>query len=171
MKQPEFFLRFEDVRTLSMEQFSARLKTMEKKEVGSLNVGELCAMTEYPNGLYFFFDEVDLLQYVGKSSSRSFIERVPSHFDPRHDAWFNTLPKKLMLHAGFSEYLAAHSRGLELRVVMLGIKVRGTINTLETHLRSYLQPALNAARPGRVSADTLLAASEAQPLAQAERQR
>ena len=143
-----------------MEQFAIRLRSMSKKVIGDVTVAELCAMTDYPNGLYFFFDEDDLLQYVGKSSSRSFIERLPSHFDPRHDSWFNTLPKKLMLHAGFTEYLAAHSRGLELKVAILGINSRGTVNALETNLRSYLQPALNAARAGRVSAGDLLAGSE-----------
>ena len=147
-----------------MMEFAKELRLMRKKEIGSVTIAELCAMTEYPNGLYFFFDEDDQLQYVDKSSSRSFIERVPSHFDPRHDGWFNTLPKKLMLHAGFNEYLAAHARGLELRVVMLGIKSRATVNTLETFLRSYLQPKLNAERAGRVSAETLLAESEASHL-------
>ena len=65
-----------------------------------------------------------------------------------------------MLHAGFTEYFAAHSRGLELRVAMLGIKSRGAVNALETQLRSYLQPALNKTRLGGVSAAALLADSE-----------
>ena len=161
MQHPEFFIRYEDIKDMTMEKFSEYLHCIKKKEVQLVTVGELCAMTEYPNGLYFFFDEDNLLQYVGKSSSRSFIERIPSHFDPRHDAWFNTLPKKIMQHAGFESYLAAHSRGLEMRVVMLGITTRRTVDKLENQLRSFLQPVLNSAKRGNVLSHALISNSEA----------
>lgn len=50
----------------------------------------------YPGiGLYFFYDLANRLQYVGKCTSRSFIERVPSHFDCRKHAQFATLVKRL----------------------------------------------------------------------------
>jgi hypothetical protein len=50
----------------------------------------------YPGiGLYFFYDLDNRLQYVGKCTSRSFLERIPSHFDCRKHAQFATLVKKL----------------------------------------------------------------------------
>jgi hypothetical protein len=163
MQLPSYFVRFEDVRLLTVEQFAEKLASTPKKVVGSVSIAELCAPVEYPNGLYFYYDEKNFLQYIGKASSRSFVERIPSHFDQRFDAWFNTLPRRLMQRQGFTEYLAAHARALEMQLVFLGIKSPGTktINKLETLLRSYLQPALNAGKKGRFPADTLLSSFEA----------
>jgi hypothetical protein len=161
MQLPSYFIRFEDVRLLTAEQFAEKLASIPKKAVGSVSIAELCAPVEYPNGLYFYFDEDHVLQYIGKSSSRSFVERIPAHFDQRFDGWFNTLPKKLMEHQGFTEYLAAHARALEMQLVFLGMKSRESINRLETMLRSCLQPALNAGKVGRFPKNTLLSSCEA----------
>jgi hypothetical protein len=159
MNLPPYFIRYEDVRSLSLECFSQRLRLTKKKEVGSVTIRELCATLEYPIGLYFFFDENDDLKYVGKSSSRSFVERIPSHFDPRFGGWFNTLPKKLMIHERLVEYSAAHSRSLEMKLILLGIQSKETVNKLEGMLRNYLQPTLNAGR-GQIDGTTLLSHSE-----------
>lgn len=46
------------------------------------------------NGVYVFFrkkDDKDTTVYVGKTSSRAFIERIPAHFDARGKLWFNSL--------------------------------------------------------------------------------
>ena len=161
MTIPSYYIRYEDVRSLSLESFASTLQSTDKKEVGNVTIRELCTTFEYPIGLYFYFDEDENLKYVGKSSSRSFVERIPSHFDPRLEGWFNTLPKKLMKHDGFLEYAAAHSRSLEMKLILLGIKSRPTVNTLEGMLRSYLQPTLNAGTKGRYSSTTLLSHSEA----------
>jgi hypothetical protein len=161
MAPPNYFLEYERVRGQSLADFARTLRAKPKKPVGQVTIAELCSVHEYPNGLYFFFDEDDVLKYVGKSSSRAFVERVPSHFDPRFEAWFNTLPKKLMQYDGFDEYLAAHSRALELRIVLLGVKERTTVNSLETRLRCHLQPSLNAGKVGRFAASSLLLECEA----------
>lgn len=160
MPIPSFFVEFDAVRSLSVAQFNKKLKSMPKKVVGEVTIAELCAPIEYPNGLYFYYDEDDFLQYVGKSSSRSFVERIPSHFDQRQDVWFNTLPRKLMERQGFTDYLAAHSRALEMRLVFLGMKSRASVNRLETILRCCLQPALNAGQANRFPMETLLSVSE-----------
>lgn len=50
----------------------------------------------YPGiGLYFFYGMDNKLKYVGKCTSRSFLERIPSHFDCRKHVWFSTLVKRL----------------------------------------------------------------------------
>jgi len=46
-------------------------------------------------GIYVFYEEPNFL-YVGKCSSRHFIERVTSHFDPRLNGWFNSFLKILI---------------------------------------------------------------------------
>ena len=46
------------------------------------------------NGLYIFYNCTGVLptvMYVGKCTSRSFLERIPSHLESREECWFNTL--------------------------------------------------------------------------------
>tara|TARA_A100001035_G_scaffold277082_1_gene273206 strand:- start:1798 stop:2409 length:612 start_codon:yes stop_codon:yes gene_type:complete len=46
------------------------------------------------NGLYVFYRASGVLpvvMYVGKCTSRSFLERVPAHLESREECWFNTL--------------------------------------------------------------------------------
>lgn len=49
-------------------------------------------------GIYIFIDskEDNSVLYVGKCSSRHFVERISSHFDPRLNAWFNSFLKVLI---------------------------------------------------------------------------
>ncbi|NMD02578.1 MAG: hypothetical protein GYA71_04835 [Bacteroidales bacterium] len=49
-------------------------------------------------GLYIFYkvNQEKPFLYVGKCSSRHFIERISSHFDPRLNGWFNSFLKTLM---------------------------------------------------------------------------
>ncbi len=52
------------------------------------------------NGVYIFFKNEDNKNrkylYVGKCSSRSFVERTPSHFDIRNTGWFNSYLRNLV---------------------------------------------------------------------------
>ena len=81
MNHPEYFVAFEDHRASTLGKFAEHLRAMPKKVVGTVQLSELCAMADHPNGLYLFFDDQDELWYVGKSTSRSFIERVPSKYE------------------------------------------------------------------------------------------
>ena len=141
----DYFVSFDECKSETLDDFSTRLRGMPKKTVGSVTLAELCTIAEYPNGLYLFFDDVNELWYVGKSTSRSFIERIPSHFDPRQDAWFNTLPTKIMGVCSIGEYADAHALGLSLRLVLIGIKSKETAIRLESVLRNYMQPHVNKA--------------------------
>ncbi len=122
MSLPDYFIEFDQCKKQSLAEFAPVLKNCPKKTVGSVQLSELCSMSDYPNGIYLFFDEENELWYVGKATSRSFIERVPAHFDQREDAWFNSLPKKVMAIGETSGYRAAHARILLLRLVLIGIK-------------------------------------------------
>lgn len=114
-------------------------------------------MTDHPNGLYLFFDDQDVLWYVGKSTSRSFIERVPSHFDQRQDAWFNTLPTRIMAMCSIAEYPDALALGLSLRLVLVGMKSKATTVRLESVLRSYMRPHLNSGKLEGLTGEEALA--------------
>jgi hypothetical protein len=143
MLKPSYFLALDECIGDTLDEFANRLKRLPKKPVGDVTISELCAVAEYPNGLYFLFDDKDHVWYVGKATSRSFIERLPSHFDPRETSWFGTIPKKIMRHCSLPTYRDAHALGLTLRLALLGVTSKQTATRLESTLRDFLQPELN----------------------------
>jgi len=160
MSELPYFLTIDECSGDTLRDFAERLLHIPKKRVGDVTLSELCAIAEYPNGLYFFYDEDNHLWYVGKSTSRSFIERIPSHFDTREDAWFNTLPKKIMDVCSIGEYENAHALGLSLRLVLLGVKSKQTAINLEGALRDYMQPELNKSRSRKAIGTEMLSEYE-----------
>lgn len=142
----DYFLILDSYNKFSLSDFSKTLNSFPKKRVGSVTIEELCAIDEYPNGLYLFFNNENELWYVGKATSRSFIERIPAHFDQREIAWFNTLPKKVMKFCNIQTYREALNKALSLKLMIIGIQDKNTAIKLETVLRSYLQPKLNSCK-------------------------
>lgn len=159
MPFPEYFVAFDDHKGKSLAAFSAVLHALPAKCVGTVQLHELCSMTKYPNGVYLFFKD-KALWYVGKTTSRSFIERVPSHFDQREHVWFNTLPKKVMSICKIGVYPEALAIGLNLRLALVGVKGKKTAGELEKVLRSYLQPMLNARKKGNITGEELISSYE-----------
>lgn len=151
MKRPDYFIAFEENSSTTLSEFKAILESLPKKRVGSLTVEELCSVSEYPNGIYLLYDEVNILWYVGKSTSRSFIERIPAHFDQREEAWFNSIPKNIMKKKGVS-YSEALQKGLNLGIALVGVKSKSVATKLETTLRASFQPYLNTCK-GNFSGD------------------
>jgi hypothetical protein len=161
MNHPDYFVAFENYRDSTLDSFTKLLLKMPKKVVGDIKLSELCSMTDYPNGLYLFFDEFDELWYVGKSTSRSFIERIPAHFDQRQNAWFNTLPIRIMTMCSIVEYADAHAIGLKLRVAIIGMKSKKAAIKFESVLRSYMKPKLNNGKSSKYSSFESLSSYEA----------
>jgi hypothetical protein len=149
MTIPSFFLPYESHANESLSGFLVTLRTAASKPVGDVTIRDLCAMEKYPNGLYFFFGgEPHGLQYVGKCTSRSFVERIPSHFDQREKAWFNTLPTRLVCEG--VPYPAALAAALNFHVVLLGGITDGAVaRKLEGVFRNTYCPKLNSPRNPR----------------------
>lgn len=144
MTLPSFFLTYDVHAKKTLSAFSTILQSTPKKVISEVTIGELCSMTKYPHGLYFFYDEnQQTLQYIGKCTSKTFIERIPSHLDQRYkEAWFNTLPRKLTEKNGVS-YIKAHARALQFHVLLLGIKDADVTSKLEKIFRHSYEPKLN----------------------------
>lgn len=101
------------------------------------------------NGLYFFFDCATLL-YIGAARSRSLVERIPAHFDPRQSAWFNVLPKRLVERAGVPDLPRAVQMACTFRLAMiLDDSGRNDVLDIETVLRHVFAPTLNGHRRRR----------------------
>lgn len=156
MTTPDYFHVFENYQSLDVSKLAEHLNASKKKVIGEVTLAELCSFTERPNGLYFFYDMHDVLLYVGKAASRSFIERIPAHFDIRPDAWFNTLPKRVMSVRTIAEYPAAHALALTFRLVLLGMKSQQSAMKLEAALRDYMQPELNKSKIRKIDGNELL---------------
>ncbi len=136
---------------------NVKLSALEKKLDGfivdipakDIPIGYLCRSGTKFHGVYLFYNEKKILQYVGKSTSRSFAERIPAHFDLRPKAWFNTLPKKMCPKEPSNViYEEARQKALSFRLIMVGMdcntdegKMHARI--LEKVLRHYLEPRLN----------------------------
>ena len=86
-------ISFETAKDLTWEGVLSYVKPEMAIPLSKLTLNDLAI---YPGiGLYLFYSMRDELQYVGKCTSRSFIERVPSHFDCRKHAQFATVAKRL----------------------------------------------------------------------------
>lgn len=136
------------------------------KLVRQVTIEDLVATkTEQSTGLYFFF-EGDTLMYVGKSSSRAFIERVPSHFDVRPGSWFGTLLIKLAEPVPGCQPAECLERALNMRLALLVADsnimdigdVKDLLRSIEYSLRVVLRPELNApSNPKLIDPNTPLA--------------
>jgi hypothetical protein len=159
MNMPPYFLTYDDCKDMTFAALKEKLSGMEKRAAKDIALGELCAVTNYPNGIYLFYGDNDQLWYVGKATSRSFIERIPSHFDAREEAWFNTLPRKIQAKDGI-DYPYAHQKALSLKLVLIGIPCTSPdmqlkIGKLEDAFRHHFGPYLNAKKhAGQKAFDT-----------------
>lgn len=148
MRKQAGYISFESIKSTKLEELKNQLgRLIVDVEARDISIGELCPAKAMPNGVYLFYDRNKTLQYVGKSTSRSFVERIPAHFDPRETSWFNTLPKKMSEQLGW-EYGEAHKKVLSFRLVMIGVDCnedegKRSARVLEKVLRHYLKPELN----------------------------
>jgi hypothetical protein len=143
MPIPAFLIRSDTHRDSSLSQFAKTiLKHPHRKTVGDVTLRELCGAIDQPHGVYVFFKPGGEVEYVGKATSRSFIERLPAHFDPREAAWFNTLTRRLQQFQA-STYATALAEALELKVILVGVESTRLSSALEKFLRTALEPRLN----------------------------
>ena len=95
-------------------------------------------------GLYFFHDGRDRWMYVGKSSSRALIERVPAHLDVRPEAWFSTVMKRLGERAdGQRTPSLVVEEALSLKLALLFADVPVDLKAAEDAFIRLLRPVLN----------------------------
>lgn len=95
----QYCLNFENIKNKKLREIKIILNNPDNYiRLSELKVKDLVFLKDNPiktgNGVYVFYNGKNIV-YVGKCSGRSFIERIPSHFDIREKAWFNTLLKKL----------------------------------------------------------------------------
>ncbi len=109
------------------------------------------------NGVYIFKSE-EKIYYVGNCYARNFVERIPAHFDIRHNGWFNSLLKAIIKDkygkvklTPENEYLLSESakfafENLSLIIINFKIWNKDNINKLESVLGKTLKPINNRFR-------------------------
>jgi hypothetical protein len=145
MSPVEFFLDYEDYANKTLAEFKEEIEKTKTKYLRDITISELCSMPNHPNGLYFIFGENSIdLKYIGKCTGRSFIERIPSHFDQREDSWFGTLPKRVRKKD--NSYQEAIEECMNFKIVLFGIKDKNITCRLERVFIHSYRPALNKSR-------------------------
>ena len=142
MRALTYYIPYKNVYTKSLLEFRRILDTKKGVRLSAMTLSQLCDDVMEANGVYFFFDDRKCLQYIGKATSKSFIERIPAHFDPRRDSWFNTVTKKMT--NGGVPYSVALRKSLCLSVILLGAADPVVATRLESIFRHSYRPALNA---------------------------
>jgi hypothetical protein len=128
-----YCLNFEDLLGHPLRDIKTVITNSTKLNISDLRVTDLIYVDSLPiitgNGIYMFFKRNDC-QYVGKSEKKSFVERIPAHFDIRDVAWFNTYLKKILVHKFANSLQEAFSYSLNTDLLLINIKDR-------TNLRNY----------------------------------
>lgn len=157
----DFAIDFNKYRDLNFEQFLADIDKLPGKLVCTISVLDLFSLNNAQNGfghgVYLFFRDSQV-RYVGKNSSRTFLERIPAHFDIRADSWFNTLVRaesevRRRSHNDKNKFFGAICTQIlstyKLKFIMFPSQTQKKSDTklihgLESLLRSYFEsPLLN----------------------------
>ena len=119
--------------TLSRHTFAeAKAELIARsKRAENVSLRDLVALGEtserHNNGVYFFWKGSTPI-YVGSAGSRSFVERVPAHFDPRSRAWFATLLKRLR-ERPLCDGRDPHEQAFDLQLSLLACDRRSKAHT------------------------------------------
>lgn len=99
-------------------------------KIRDLKLTDLVLPANQCNGIYFFVSPNDSVVYVGKASSRCFVERLGGHFDLRAGNWFSSF---LHYHAkvvngvvgdlSSEDYEKSYNATLDYRLKLLAIDV------------------------------------------------
>ena len=107
-----------------------QISTLPGVRISDLKLIDLVLPANQCNGIYFFVSPDGNVVYVGKASSRSFVERLGGHFDLRAGNWFSSF---LHAHARIinrvqgdlssEDYEKSYNATLDYRLKILAIEV------------------------------------------------
>jgi ribosomal protein L24E len=144
-----YLLHYNHLKDHDLAHLLNQVEVVEGIELSDLKVKDLISHqneTIFPgHGLYFFRKGKRII-YIGKCSSMSFIERIPSHFDIRVNAYKNSLlrcicQKKFEKEVNEANLLeAARYCVKEYNLVLINFVETDRINKLEGLLRHSCSP-------------------------------
>src|SRR5262249_10278348 len=95
-----FTVWFDDICNQPARAVLERVQKAEKKPLAELLVYDLLSEGDRPLlwGVYFFFSRDGQCLYVGKNSTRKFVERIPLHLCLHQKGWRNHFVKQMCHH-------------------------------------------------------------------------
>lgn len=79
----EHFILFKDVKNKKLVDVFSLINKSKKIKIETIKLIDMIYLNQSLIGVYIFFDSENQPIYVGKCSSRSFLERIASHYDLR----------------------------------------------------------------------------------------
>ncbi|PAC26937.1 GIY-YIG nuclease family protein [Flectobacillus sp. BAB-3569] len=149
-------LLYEEIKNLTISELISQIKQAEKIAFKDLKLVDLIHNKRSLIGVYVIFDEQENAVYVGKTGSRSILERIASHFDLRENAFMNTFLRALtgkkkrrnQPQATSEDLMYVYELALEHKLIFMSVK-HEIIGLLESILTNELQPRLNSIRGTR----------------------
>lgn len=146
----DYVISYKEIESYSIEKLVQLVKDRKGILLKNLTIKDLVFNGSKDirtgNGVYVFKD-IERNIYVGKCSSRNFVERIPAHFDIRHNGWFNSLLRNLVKNGekiADDENLTKAARysfdNLSLLLINFEDYDKDKINNLENLLRIVLKP-------------------------------
>jgi len=79
----EHFILFKDIKNKKLVDVFSLINKSKKIKIEDIKLIDIIYINQSLIGIYIFFNPENQPIYVGKCSSRSFLERIASHFDLR----------------------------------------------------------------------------------------
>lgn len=157
----KYLLDYEKIRDLSIENFVHKLQNLDGIRLKDIRLEDFIFYNGKAiasgRGVYIFKNDIEFY-YVGDCTSRSFIERIPSHFDTKCEAWMNIILKHHTLRTMklplTNENLASSATTILMNYSLILINFEEhnmlKISNLERLLLSVLNPINKLKKPLKV---------------------
>ncbi len=154
MENLTYLMNYEEYKNYSLKNLINKINNNTKLSLNKLIIDNLIFIKNNPikigNGVYFFFDN-DESFYIGKAQARSFVERIPAHFDIREkesSGWgFNTCLKKMLEKRISNSFEEAAKRLLKMKLFLINFQEQDNLDKccrpLEKLFRYLIPPSIN----------------------------
>jgi len=100
----KYLLNYGKINNWKISEIQKNMEDIEGLPLSKCKISKLVFYNDIPiltgNGVYIFFKNKNknnkIYLYVGKCSSRNFVERIPAHFNVKNTGWFNSYLRNLV---------------------------------------------------------------------------
>ena len=144
-----FRLSYDICRQLTVAELKIEIDHAPKMKLENLRVFDLIMENGIPtnqnHGVYLFFSKDNQCLYVGKNSSNTFVERIPSHFALDERSWMNYFLKHFKKAHKIESIPETATRVTQCNLLLLSVDERDIewIDALEKAMRIVMRPLFN----------------------------
>jgi hypothetical protein len=142
---------YNEIKHQTIAELAERLDNGSKAAIINMKLVDLIHEDEPSCGVYIFYNQEGKPCYVGKSSSRTFIERISSHLDSRKGAFFSSflwaIAKSTRNNVTEKQLRDAYIEAIKCQIAFIHLKDKEKCIKLEKYLIYYFKnrkiPILN----------------------------